>query len=148
MSLDYVLVEGVRTEYLELIHQAAQTIEPFPRDRFIAHLNRQHQVLSCLAYDSERLVGYKIGYQIQDGYFESWNGGVIPEYRRRGIASELIRRQHQWCLYHGFSYINTMTSGDNQAMLICNLKAGFRIVGTYHDRNQVLKVILQKHLTK
>ena len=92
------------------------------------------------------MIGYKIGYQIRDDYFESWVGGVIPAYRRQGIAKHLIEQQHRWCTEQGFSYINTLTSGDNQAMLIANLNAGYQVVGTYHDRNQTLKVILQKTL--
>ncbi len=146
MSIDYILVEGFPEQHLDAICHAADAIEPIPRDALVSHLKHQHNILSCLAYGGNQLVGYKIGYQIRQYYFESWIGGVILTHRRQGIAGRLIEQQHQWCIAHGFHYINTLTEGNNHAMLITNLKAGFGIIGTMHDRNQVLKVILQKHL--
>ncbi|MFG0250366.1 MAG: GNAT family N-acetyltransferase [Phycisphaeraceae bacterium JB051] len=146
MSIKYVLIEGLPEQHLDAICHAADTFEPIPRDGLVSHLNHQHNILSCFAYDGDQLVGYKIGYQIRQYYFESWIGGVIPSHRRQGIASRLIKLQHQWCFEHGFHYVSTMTEGNNQAMIITNLKAGFGIIGTMHTRNQILIVIMEKHL--
>jgi ribosomal protein S18 acetylase RimI-like enzyme len=146
MHIHFNIVEGFPEQHLDAICLAADTFEPIPRDGLISHLNHQHHILSCFAYDGDQLVGYKIGYQIRQYYFESWIGGVIPTHRRQGIANRLIELQHQWSTEHGFHYVSTMTEGNNQAMLITNLKAGFGIIGTINDRNQIFKVILQKHL--
>ena len=50
-------------------------------------------IYSCLAYDGEQMVGYKVGRSSDPREFESWRGGVMPAHRRKGIARELARRQ-------------------------------------------------------
>ena len=90
MSIEYLLIDEFPTAQINQLFEAAKLIDPFPLDSFTKHLNRQHQILCCFAYDAEQMIGYKIGYQIRDGYFESWVGGVSPAYRRQGIAKNLI----------------------------------------------------------
>jgi ribosomal protein S18 acetylase RimI-like enzyme len=99
-----------------------------------------------LAYDGERVVGYKVGRSNDPRTFESWNGGVLPRARRRGVGAELARRQEAWCREQGFAYLSTETASDNRAMLILNLRQGFYVAGTYLDRGKNMKVVLQKAL--
>ena len=100
----------------------------------------------CMAYEASHLVGYKLGRSNDPRTFESWMGGVLPAARNRGIATELSRRQEEWCRSQGFRFLTTETSHDNKAMLILNLKQGFHIAGTYLDRSTNMKVVLQKSL--
>lgn len=44
--------------------------------------------LILIAYDKDQPIGFKVGYERGD-FFYSWMGGVIPEYRRQGVASKL-----------------------------------------------------------
>ena len=108
-------------------------------------LNKQ-RILNCFAYVGNEMVAYKIGFQQRPGYFESWIGVVDPKYRRLGIATTLMNAQHQWAQEAGFKIIETITTGDNQAMLLVNIKGGFEVCGTFLDRRKNLKVILQKML--
>ena len=59
---------------------------------------------------------------------------------------QLMRAPHQWGAEKGYDIIQTVTLGNNRAMLIANLKCGYSVVGTYLDREKHLKVILQKRL--
>jgi ribosomal protein S18 acetylase RimI-like enzyme len=50
--------------------------------------------LILVAQDGSKLVGCKIGYdRFADGSFYSWLGGVLPEYRKTGIAQALADHQ-------------------------------------------------------
>lgn len=86
-------------------------------------------------------VGFKLGYERGNDEFYSWLGAVLPRHRRRGVAAEMMSRQHEWCRKQGYRSIVTETLNDNAAMLILNLRSGFRIVGTRLDERG-LKVVL------
>jgi GNAT superfamily N-acetyltransferase len=110
-----------------------------------AYTSRQKQ-FTLLAFDGDTPVGYKLGFLERPHYFESWQGGVLKDYRRQGIARELLRRQHAWCQEQGFRIISTTTNNQNIPMLLLNLQQGFVVVGTIFDRRDHMKVLLQKHL--
>lgn len=52
--------------------------------------------------------------------FYSWLGGVYPEYRGQGVASELMCRQHEWCKEQGYEVVRTQTKNKWRSMLILN----------------------------
>ena len=54
------------------------------------------QLLVITAMDGKKVIGYKIGYAIDNNKFYSWLGGVDPNYRKHGIASMLMEKQHQY----------------------------------------------------
>lgn len=98
-----------------------------------------------LAFVSQTLVGYKIGYERQPGQFYSWLGGVLPAFRGQGIASTLLMQQHDWCRAQGYQSIRTHTYNRWRSMLILNLRHGFDIVGTMQGKHG-LTIILEKQL--
>ncbi|HEY8343405.1 MAG TPA: GNAT family N-acetyltransferase [Calditerricola sp.] len=49
---------------------------------------------------------------------------MTVRYRRRGIATELMKRQHAWCRRHGYQTIRTHTKNKWREMLILNLRHG------------------------
>ncbi len=96
-----------------------------------------------LASDNERLVGCKLGYERKPGHYYSWLGCVHPDYRGRGIAAELMRRQHDWCREQGYHTVRTQTYNQWREMLILNLRFGFAIVGTVQGKRG-LTIVLEK----
>ena len=109
-------------------------------------VNGHRWVHLCRAYLEGKLVGYKIGRSNDPRTFESWNGGVLPSARKKGVATALAERQEAWCRLQGFGNLTTETAHDNQAMLIVNLKRGFHVTGTYLERGKNLKIVLRKPL--
>jgi predicted GNAT superfamily acetyltransferase len=75
------------------------------------------------------LAGFKLGYRRGATLLYSWLGAVHPDARRQGVAAELMRRQHEWARSQGYTEIDTQTRAANNAMIILNLKSGFRIRG-------------------
>lgn len=99
-----------------------------------------------LAFDKEKVVGYKIGYEERKERFYSWLGGVYPEYRGKGIATRLLRMQHEWCKEQGYAVVRTQTKNRWREMLLLNIREGFDVVGTYTDDRGEPKIILEKRM--
>jgi len=109
----------------------------------------QSNCLISIAYDSAKPVGFKIGYEYHSDheYFYSWNGGVLPAYRRRGIARRLMLQQHEFAKKHGYKYIRTHTKNKYRSMLLFNIAEGFDVTGVYKKlREESHGIILEKKL--
>ncbi len=125
---DAILIrQGTIAEIVTLTGQLAEFYSPYPasvyEDRF---KNGKHLIL--VAEAEGKAVGFKAGYQrTEDGSFYSWMGGVLPEYRRRGIAEKLAERQEQWVREHGYQAIRFKTLNRHKAMLQFALGRGFHI---------------------
>lgn len=117
-------------------------------DRMLREARNRHRLLTLVALAGQQVVGYKIGYERKPGHFYSWVGAVAPGFRRRGIASELMRRQHAWCREQGYGTIRTATKNKWRDMLILNLRHGFDIIGVYVDQRGEPKLILEKRLPR
>jgi predicted GNAT superfamily acetyltransferase len=87
-----------------------------------------------------------MGYRIEPQKFYSWIGGVDADYRERGIAAELMRRQHDRCRRSGYKTIQTKTLNRFRSMLVLNIKNGFDITAVYLDERGELKIVLEKRL--
>ena len=92
------------------------------------------------------LVGFKLGYAVARQRYHSWLGGVRPDFRRQGIALQLMERQHTWLRAQGYTSVETAAVPTNAAMLMLNLRAGFRVMGSY-SRGDDLRVMLVKDLS-
>lgn len=98
-----------------------------------------------LALADGNVVGCKLGYERKPGHYYSWLGGVHPDSRGRGMAAELMRRQHAWCRAQGYRRIRTQTYNRWRAMLLLNLRHGFDIIGTLQGAHG-LTIVLEKEL--
>lgn len=74
------------------------------------------------------LAGYKVGYAQSKTVFYSWLGGVLPAYRRLGLAQRLLEYQEQWVKQQGYGAIEVRSKNKFPCMLILLLKNGYKIV--------------------
>jgi GNAT superfamily N-acetyltransferase len=110
-----------------LSEQIPEFIGPPGADAYAARLNGvPHLIL--VAYDGPTPVGFKVGYGC-DGYFYSWLGGVLPAYRRSGIALQLAEAQEDWARQQGYPRIVFKTRNQHKKMLRFAIGRGFDIVG-------------------
>lgn len=75
---------------------AVEVIKPvnkklFGEVRIINDFNKKDLIILA-AYVGDVLAGFKIGYGIENKVFYSAKSGVLPEFRRKGIASKLLYR--------------------------------------------------------
>ncbi|MFO6421983.1 GNAT family N-acetyltransferase [Motilimonas sp. KMU-193] len=116
-------------------------------EKVLEHSLRNRVGIICVyAYENDLLVGCKIGFSPRLGYFESWIGGVHTDYRSQGIAKKLALALQETLRGKGYRFLETVTSNDNLPMQLVNLKTGMRIVGTFQDRGNELKLKFQMEL--
>ncbi|KYG59904.1 GNAT family N-acetyltransferase [Planococcus maritimus] len=113
---------------------------------WLEQLNSQEHVLIHLALADGHVAGYKIGYGLDDTRFYSWLGAVCPDCRKLGIASELMRRQHEDLKGMGFEIVRTKTMNKWRGMLLLNIQTGFDVLETEVDSRGQLKIVLEKKL--
>lgn len=107
-------------------------------------VNVPHLIL--IAYCNEKPVGFKVGYE-RDGFFYSWMGGVLPEFRRLKIAKILADEQESWAKQNGYSSITFKTLNQHKSMLIFALKNGFNIIGFKEKESiETNRILLRKDL--
>ncbi|WP_264740094.1 GNAT family N-acetyltransferase [Cytobacillus firmus] len=115
-------------------------------DHLVSKMKSKPQLLVLTAMDGEKMIGYKMGYAIDQDTFYSWLGGVDPDYRKNGIASMLMERQHGYLKENGYKVVRTKTMNKWRSMLILNIKHGFDVIETYTDEKGLHKIMLEKRL--
>ncbi len=100
--------------------------------------------LNLVAFANKKPAGFKLGYE-RDGYFYSWLGGVLPEYRRMGIAKALAGEQENWAQKNNYNSITFKTRNRHKAMLLFAIKNGFNIFKIEEKENiNEYRIWLQK----
>ena len=148
-ELRYELIEGMpNDDVLGSIVELSNVVFGFEEEvtGYEMALANRHRLLFCLAFQGPTLIGFKVGYEDRPRYFESWRGGVLPSARGQGVAGHLMELQHAWCSEGGFGFITTICSNNNLEMLRLNMAHGLLVTGTYLDRGEHLKLLLQKDL--
>jgi mycothiol synthase len=82
-----------------------------------------------VASDGDRLVGCSAVHASGEDVLRILITGVLPEYRRQGIARLLKLRVHAWARAHGYREIHTSTA--NVAVVALNTAIGYAIVGSW-----------------
>ena len=113
----------------------------------LAELMEKKNLLIFVALDSNRVVGFKVGYEFNDYTFYSWLGGVHSDYRGKGIASELMHRQHNLVKLLGYTKVRTISRNKRREMLLLNIKIGFDVIETFHSEKGTHKIVLEKILS-
>jgi len=88
------------------------------------------EFILLLAEFAGKPVACKIAYnRYFDGSVYSWLGGVLPPFRRQGVAKMLHEHLVREAKRHFFQSIRLKTRNQHNAMLIFALKSGFHISG-------------------
>jgi RimJ/RimL family protein N-acetyltransferase len=80
-----------------------------------------------VARDGEGIAMMGCGHQIDGRIYRMWHTHVHPEYRRKGIYAEYVRRMLAYTKDAGFRVIVSEHAPSNNAVIIAKLSAGFRI---------------------
>jgi GNAT superfamily N-acetyltransferase len=125
------------------IFRPAKTVETFQR-RYLGRYN----VLQMVARVKDRPVGFFLGFELKPTVFFCWFYGVVPEYRRQGIASQLMDAVHSWARQNEYESIRFECHNQHRPMLHLAIALGYDIVGIRWDpdRGDNL-VIFEKVLT-
>lgn len=141
-------VTEIEEKHRRLIAPVAEAVfgEPWNEAWFQARFRNHTKYCLHVASVDGRAIAYKLGYELDDRTFYSWEGGVLSEFRRLGVASALMKAQHEWCRAQGYKKIETKSQNRFKEMLILNLKSGFEVIGTHLAEKDKIKIILEKNL--
>ena len=117
---------GSFQECVDLSNQIPEFDSPYALDEYEKRCEGAH--LSLNAFVDEKPVGFKVGYdRFKDGSFYSWMGGVLPKFRRMGVAYSLANFQEKWAVENGFSSILLKTRQKHDEMIAFSFNRGFII---------------------
>ena len=132
-------------EDLELIARLESAIPEFEShysvEKIRARLDNR-KYLALVAYDDDRPVAYKVGYQETPNRFYSWIGGVFPDSRRKGWAQKLLHTQEKWCREQGYGEINVWSANEYRGMLIFLLHEGYDVFAVAGDGKVLMRKLL------
>ncbi len=99
-TIDHIEIRrGTRSD-LERVMMLNKEI--FGEDRLINSLDHDY-LLILLAEVGDIPVGFKIGYGLGSGIFYSAKGGVLPKWRRLGLARRLMHEMERIAVAEGFT---------------------------------------------
>ncbi|MGK0363981.1 MAG: ribosomal protein S18 acetylase RimI-like enzyme [Saprospiraceae bacterium] len=102
--------------------------------------------LILIAKINEKSAGFKVGYE-RNGYFYSWMGGVLPDFREKGVAKALLVEMENWARARNYPHLTFKTSNKMRTMLLFGLRCGFDIIDfEKREPDSESRIILRKKL--
>lgn len=144
----FQIKKGSIEDAVTVSNQIPELENPHSEDVYKNRINgKKHLIL--IAYVEERMVGFKVGYdKFEDGKnFYTWMGGVLPDFREKGIAAALAKKQEAWIVQNGFQNVILKTRNKHQGMLIFAIKNNFKIIELEpRDNLEESRILLKKSL--
>lgn len=119
------------------IFRPARDIETFKR-RFRGRYN----ILMLLAHLQEQPVGFFIGFELKPTVYFAWFYGVLPDFRRQGIASQLMEAVHVWARQNDYESVRFECHNQHRPMLHLAIALGYDIVGIRWDPDRGDNLVL------
>lgn len=133
---------GVIVDLYNQIFNPRQDVSFFNR-RFAGRRN----VSILMASIQKAAVGFNLGFELTPTTYYSWMCGVLPGYRRAGIATQLIEAQQAWSADQGYSTLRFECNNQHRAMLHVAINQGYDLVGIRWDTESGANVaIFEKSL--
>lgn len=104
----------------------------FFRRRFLGRYNP----LMLIASLDARPVGFFLGFELKPSVYFSWLLAVEPEFRRLGIASQLMDAMNTWVAEHGYAAIRLECQNQHRPMLHMAIERGYDVVGIRWDTDR------------
>lgn len=145
-----VRIDLLGLEDFELIANLYNQV--FKPARDIAFFQRRYasrqNPLIMVAIVEDQPVGFSLGFELKPSVCFLWLYGVMADYRRAGIASQLMEACTAWAKQAGYTSVRMECQNHHRPMLHLGIKQRFDIVGIRWDpdRGENL-VIFEKIVT-
>jgi len=106
---------------------------PREEESFLRRYRGRYNILQMIARMEDRPVGFFLGFELKPTVFFSWFYGVLPEFRRSGIASQLMDAVHDWARQQDYESIRFECHNHHRPMLHLSIALGYDIVGMRWD---------------
>jgi len=138
------IIERYDPEELEVVSQLYNQIFRPPRDQesFRRRFRGRYNVLQLIARLADRPVGFFLGFELKPNVYFAWFYGVLPEFRRQGIASQLMEAVHSWAQQNDYESIRFECHNQHRPMLHLAIALGYDIVGIRWDPDRLNNLVL------
>ncbi len=118
--------EGTLEEALQVVTRVKEFANGETLDSMSQRLGDKNSLI-LVAEKNGAIVGFKIGYELDEGTFYSWFGGVAPQARNEGVAQMLLEAQEEWVAEQGYKTLKVKSRNQFPAMLRLLLRNGYLI---------------------
>ena len=135
---------------LDLVADLYNQVFTPPRDvgSFRRRVEGRRGVLILIAQLERRPVGFLSALELKPDTHFGWLCGVLPEFRRHGIASQLLEAHEAWARQEGYELLRFECYNRHRPMLHTAITHGYNIVGIRWDgQHHDNLVIFEKDLT-
>jgi GNAT superfamily N-acetyltransferase len=129
-------------ELYNQIFRPPRTVESFRR-----RYQGRHNILQMIARVDDRPVGFFLGFELKPDTFFAWFYGVLPEFRRAGIGSQLMEAAESWAAQHEYEVLRLECHNQHRPLLHLAIDLGYDIAGIRWDADRGANlIILEKSL--
>lgn len=145
MSLSIKIAEASLEEVVAISKEITEFQDPHGLEEYQKRLDGvPHLVL--IAYVNNEAAGFKVGYE-RTGYFYSWMGAILPQFRRLGLAKKLAEAQETWAKNQGYPHVTFKTRNRLKPMLLFAIGRGFNIIDVQpREEIEEYRIVLRKKL--
>ncbi|HAS6881153.1 TPA: GNAT family N-acetyltransferase [Vibrio parahaemolyticus] len=118
--------EGTLEEALQVVTRVKEFANGETLDSMSQRLGDKNSLI-LVAEKNGVIVGFKIGYELDEDTFYSWFGGVAPQARNEGVAQMLLEAQEEWVAEQGYKTLKVKSRNQFPAMLRLLLRNGYLI---------------------
>jgi GNAT superfamily N-acetyltransferase len=93
----------------------------------------RRNVCQMVAELDKNPVGFIIGFELTPATYICWLCGVLPDFRRLRIATQLIQAQHSWARDHSYEIMRFECLNQHRPMLHVAITEGYDLVGIRWD---------------
>lgn len=129
MSVDGILIRaGSIDEAVKLSNEMPEFDKPYVEEIYVQRLGDKKHLIAIAEVDGQ-LAGFKVGYdKFGNSTFYTWMGGVLPQFRKKGLAKALAEFQENYARNEGYNAVILKTRNRHKNMLHFAISSGFEII--------------------
>ena len=133
------------TALLANLHNEIFRPERTPESIARRYLGRPN-ILCFVARLENNAVGFYIGFELKPAVHFAWNVGVVPDFRRVGVASQLMQAAQAWAKEQGYISIRFECNNTHRPMLHFGISENYEIVGIRWDPDTAQNLVIFERL--
>ena len=129
------IIDIVGQEDLPVIVDLYNQIYRPPRDveSFHRRCRGRYNVLRMIARIKDQPVGFFMGFELKPTTFYTWFYGVLPDFRRQGIATQLMEAVHEWAREQEYESVRLECHNSARSMLHLAIALEYIVAGIRWD---------------
>lgn len=136
--MSVVYRRGTLEECVQVVEQIQEFAHKETVESLSARLEGKARSLIQVAQEGDKLLGFKIGYQLDEQTFYSWFGGVSSLARNKGVAQKLLEIQEQWVAEQGYKQLKVKSRNQFPAMLRLLVRNGY-LIENFEEKHPLIE---------